>query len=86
MTLREEQINVAKFRFRRGGCPLNRLPIGDIARNGDGSPAVAYNRLGSCVDLGFGACGERDRERYERLMELTTRYYGEALDLPPAMA
>ena len=25
-----------------------------------------------------------DRERYERLMELTTRYYGEALDLPPA--
>jgi 8-oxo-dGTP pyrophosphatase MutT (NUDIX family) len=25
-----------------------------------------------------------DRERYERLMELTIRYYGEALDLPPA--
>ena len=25
-----------------------------------------------------------DRERYERLIELTTRYYGEALDLPPA--
>jgi 8-oxo-dGTP pyrophosphatase MutT (NUDIX family) len=25
-----------------------------------------------------------DRERYERLMELTTRSYGEALDLPPA--
>ena len=25
-----------------------------------------------------------DRERYERLMELTTRYYGEALNLPPA--
>lgn len=25
-----------------------------------------------------------DRERYERLMALTTRYYGEALDLPPA--
>jgi hypothetical protein len=25
-----------------------------------------------------------DRERYERLMELTARYYGEALDLPPA--
>src|SRR5215211_4024008 len=25
-----------------------------------------------------------DRERYERLMELTTRYYSEALDLPPA--
>jgi ADP-ribose pyrophosphatase YjhB (NUDIX family) len=25
-----------------------------------------------------------DRERYERLMELATRYYGEALDLPPA--
>jgi ADP-ribose pyrophosphatase YjhB (NUDIX family) len=25
-----------------------------------------------------------DRERYERLMELTTRYYGEALSLPPA--
>lgn len=25
-----------------------------------------------------------DRERYERLMELTTRYYGQALDLPPA--
>jgi len=25
-----------------------------------------------------------DRERYERLMELTTRYNGEALDLPPA--
>ena len=25
-----------------------------------------------------------DRERYERLMELTKRYYGEALDLPPA--
>ena len=24
-----------------------------------------------------------DRERYERLMELTTRYYGKALDLPP---
>jgi len=25
-----------------------------------------------------------DRERYERLMELTKRYYGEALDLSPA--
>jgi hypothetical protein len=25
-----------------------------------------------------------DRERYERLMELTTRYYSEALDLPPS--
>jgi ADP-ribose pyrophosphatase YjhB (NUDIX family) len=25
-----------------------------------------------------------DRERYERLMELTARYYSEALDLPPA--
>jgi len=25
-----------------------------------------------------------DRERYQRLMELTTRYYSEALDLPPA--
>lgn len=25
-----------------------------------------------------------DRERYERLMDLTTRYYGEALDLPAA--
>ena len=25
-----------------------------------------------------------DRERYERLMELTTRYYGQALDLPSA--
>ena len=25
-----------------------------------------------------------DRERYERLMELTARHYGEALDLPPA--
>jgi 8-oxo-dGTP pyrophosphatase MutT (NUDIX family) len=25
-----------------------------------------------------------DCERYERLMELTIRYYGEALDLPPA--
>lgn len=25
-----------------------------------------------------------DRERYERLMELATTYYGQALDLPPA--
>ena len=25
-----------------------------------------------------------DRERYERLLDLATRYYGQALDLPPA--
>jgi len=32
------------------------------------------------------ATGPYDRERYERLFDLTCRYYGQALDLPPEAA
>ena len=36
----------------------------------------------ACNGLNF-ATGAYDRERYERLLELASRYYGQALDLPP---
>jgi len=39
----------------------------------------------ACNGLNF-ATGPYDRERYERLLQLASRYYGQALDLPPPEA
>ena len=36
----------------------------------------------ACNGLNF-TTGPYDRERYERLLQLASRYYGQALDLPP---
>ena len=43
----------------------------------DGIQTIARN------GLAFSA-GPYDRERYERLLDLASSYYGQALDLPPA--
>jgi hypothetical protein len=65
-------------------APLRRALDIPPGRSNYGHPAPARRTANHRTQGSHYAQNPYDRERYERLMELTTRYYGEALDLPPA--
>ena len=77
----------AHRRRRRGyvGVDQSRLPIAEGYSSMDILPFLDELQTIACNGLNY-ATNPYDRERYERLMELASAYYGQALDLPPSEA